>query len=96
MWYEKIDVMYDKLEYWVPRTETEQIVQSNRYLIPMNVNMHQMLGQINAVLRLRTSNRRDGLEQSANNNQTRIDDWHRGELENVWNMDSELRVIALA
>jgi len=96
MWYEKIDVVSNKLEYWVPRTETQPIVQSNRYLIPIDINMHQLLGQINVIPRLRILSRHNGLEQSANNNQTRIDHWHREELANVWNMDSEIRVTALA
>ena len=96
MWYEKIDVVSNKLEYWVPRTETQPSVQSSRYLIPININMHQMLGQNNVVPRLRILSRHNGLEQSANNNQTRIDHWHREELANVWNMDSEIRVAALA
>ena len=30
MWYEKINVMSDKLEYWVSRSETEPIVQNNK------------------------------------------------------------------
>ena len=89
MWYEKINVMSDKLEYWVSRSETEAIVQSNRYLIPVEVKLHQMLGQPNVVPELRTSTRGD-TKKSDINNQRRIKDWHNKELEIVWNMDSEL------
>jgi len=43
MWYETIHVMSDSFEYWVSRSETKPIVQNNRYLIPMEVKIHQML-----------------------------------------------------
>ena len=95
MWYEKINVMSDKLEYWVSRSETEPTVQNNRYLIPVEVKLHQMLRQPNVVPKLRTSTRGD-IEQSEINNQRRIKDWHNKELEIVWNMDSELRRLALS
>ena len=32
MWYEKINVMSDKLEYWVSRSETDPIVQKKQVL----------------------------------------------------------------
>jgi hypothetical protein len=95
MWYEKINVMSDTLEYWVSRTETEPIVQNNRYLIPIDVTLHQMLGQSNVVPKLRTSTRGDGT-QSAINNQRRVNEWHNRELEIIWNMDSEVRRLVLA
>ena len=95
MWYEKINVMSDALEYWVSRTETEPILQNGRYLIPIEVTLHQMLGQPNVVPKLRTSTRGD-IEQSEINNQRRIKDWHNRELEIIWNMDSETRRIALS
>ena len=95
MWYENINVMSDKLKYWVSRSETEPIVQNNRYLIPVEVKLHQMLGQPNVVPKLRTSTRGD-TEQSEVNNQRIIKDWHNKELEIVWNMDSELRRLALS
>ena len=44
MWYEKINATNDDREYWVSRTEREPLVQNNRYLIPVEVNLHQMLG----------------------------------------------------
>ena len=55
MWYEKINVMSDKLEYWVSRSETEPIVQNNKYLLPITkVKMNQVVGQPNRVPMLRT------------------------------------------
>jgi hypothetical protein len=95
MWYEKINVMSDTLEYWVSRTETEPIVQNNRYLIPIDVTLHQMLGQSNVVPKLRTSTRGD-VRQSAINNRRRVNEWHDRELEIIWNMDSEIRRLVLA
>ena len=52
MWYEKINVMSGTLEYWVSRTDTEPIVQNSRYLIPIDITLHQMLGQSIVVLKL--------------------------------------------
>ena len=49
MWYEKIDVMSDNLDYWVSQSETKLIVQNNRDLIPVEVEMHRMLGESNIV-----------------------------------------------
>ena len=95
MWYEKIDVTSERLDYWVSRSETVPIVQNNRYYVPIDVNMHQMLEQSNVVPRLRTSTRGDTV-RSANNNQKRIEDWHNKELQIVWNMEPELRRLALA
>ena len=95
MWYEKIDVMSERLEYWVSRAEKTPIVQNNRELVPMEVTMHQMLEEINVVPKLRTSARGD-TERSVNNNVRRIEDWHAKELDIVWNMDSDLRRLALS
>ena len=50
MWYENIDIMSEKLESWVSRTEAKPIVQSNKYLIPLDVRMHQMRGDNVTVL----------------------------------------------
>ena len=95
MWYEKIDVMADRLQYCVSRSEPEPIVQNNCYLIPIEVKLHQMLGTTNVVPRLRSSNRGDN-ERSAINYQRRIGEWHDKELEIIWNMDSELNRLALS
>ena len=75
MWYEKIDVLSDKLEYWVSRTETKPIVQSNKYLIPLDVQMYKMRGDNNIVPKLRTSSRTETARSNANNSR-RIEDWH--------------------
>ena len=95
MWYEKINVVSDSLEYWVSRSETKPIVQNNRYLIPMEVNMHQMQGENNVVPKLRTSTRGD-TDRSATNNERRIEDWHDKEFPIVWKMDEDLRRTALS
>lgn len=36
--------MSDKLEYRVSKLEREPVVQNNRYLVPVEVNLNQMLG----------------------------------------------------
>ena len=64
MWDEKINVMPDRIEYLVSMSEVEPMVQNNRYLIPIEVSMHQMLGQPNPVPRLQTSSR-EGPTRSA-------------------------------
>ena len=45
--------------------------------------------------KLRTSARGD-IERSVINNARRIEDWHTKELDIVWNMDSDLRRLALS
>ena len=46
--------MSDQLEYWVSRSESEPIVQNNKYLLPIvEVKMHQMSGQFNRVPKFR-------------------------------------------
>ena len=95
MWYEKIDVMSEKLEYWVSRSEEKPIVQNNRYLIPIEVKMHQMLGQVNVVPKLRTSTRGDVNKRAVANSQQRTRNWHAKEFDIIWKMDSELRKLAM-
>ena len=94
MWYEKINVMSDRLEYLVSTSEVEPMVQNNRYLIPIKVSMHQMLGQPNPVPRLRMSSRRGAACSAAGTR--RFEEWHNEELEIVWKMDLELRRLALS
>ena len=85
MWYEKINVMSDQLEYWVSRSESEPIVQNNKYLIPfVEVKMHNMSGQNNRVPKLRKDDKK------------RMREWHSKEIDIIWNMDSGLRRKALA
>ena len=67
MWYEKIAIMSDKLEYWVSRTEAEPIVQSINYLIPLDVRIHQMRSDNNSAPKLRTSSRTETTRSNANN-----------------------------
>ena len=59
MWHEKINAMSDKLESWMSRSEREPLVQNNRYLIPVDVNLHQMVGQKNQVPKLKISKREE-------------------------------------
>ena len=94
-WYEKIDIMSERREYWVTIAEKTPIVQNNRELVPIEVKMHQMLEETNVVPRLRTSARGD-TERSVSNNVRRIENWHAKELDIVWNMDSDLRRLALS
>ena len=95
MWYEKLNVMSDKLEYVVSRSEREPLVQNNRTLIPVEIKMHQMLGSNNSVPKLRTSTRVEN-DRSMENSQKRIRDWHDKELDIIWKMDMELRRLALS
>ena len=95
MWYEKLNVMSDKLEYGVSRSEREPLVQNNRTLVPVEVNLHQMLGTKNSVPKLRTSTRVEN-DRSMENSQKRIRDWHDKELDIIWKMDLELRRLALS
>ena len=84
MWYEKINVMSDKLEYWVSRSESEPIVQNNKYILPIvEVQMHNVSGQQNRVPKLRKKDNK------------RMREWHSKELDIIWVMDSGLRRKAL-
>ena len=42
--YEKINVVSDRCQCLVSMSGVEPMVQNNRYLIPIKVTMHQMLG----------------------------------------------------
>ena len=77
------------------RTEREPLVQNNRYLIPIEVNLNQMLGSSNKVPKLRTSTRRE-MARAESNSQKRIRDWHDKEIGIVLEMSSDLRRIALS
>ena len=77
--------MSDKLEYWISRLESEPIIQNNKYLLPIvEVQMYQISGQHNCVAKL----------HKANNKRTK--EWHRKEVEIIWNMDMGLRREAFA
>jgi len=87
MWYEKINVMSDSLEYWVSRSESKPIVQNNRYLIPIEVKMYQMMGETNVVPKLRTWTRGDA-DRSASNNEKRIEEFVKVPIMGTSNMGS--------
>ena len=87
-------MMSDRREYLVSTLKVEPMVQNNRYLIPIEVTMHQMLGQPNPVPRLQTSSR-GGVTRSAAGTR-RFEEWHNKELEIIWKMDLELRRLALS
>ncbi len=46
IWYEKMDISLDALDYQVSRSFTSPIVQNNKYFIPITVNMHRVLGGV--------------------------------------------------
>ncbi|KAL7534418.1 hypothetical protein ACHAXR_005863 [Thalassiosira sp. AJA248-18] len=104
MWYEKIDIDSDSLDYHVSRTVTEPIVQSNRYYIYGGFEMHRTVGASNPVPKLRTSKRskRTGSTTSNEyarptlNNQTSDEDWHDTEYGLKWKMDNMVRVKGLS
>ena len=50
MWYEKIDLMTNDLDYHISRTITDPTVQSNEYFVLQGFEMHQVMGQNNQVL----------------------------------------------
>ena len=102
MWYEKINIMSDKLDYHVSRTNTEPIVQNSKYLIPFDFEVHRVIGESNPVPRLRTSTRKNQQEQDQayacprlNNQRSRDEDWHDKEFGLVWKMDRKVRETAL-
>ena len=77
--------MSDQLRYWMSRSESEPIVQNNKYLIPfVGAKMHNMSGQNNRVPKLRKDDKK------------RMREWHSKEIDIIWNMDLELRRKALA
>ena len=83
MWYEKIDVNANDLEYRVSKSITEAQIQSQQDLIYAGFVMHQKDAcGINRVPRLRNN---------------RVDEsWHRRELRIVWIMDAVVREESLS
>ena len=55
MWYEKIDVNSDVLDYHVSRDMATPMIQTNRYFICGGFDMHRQKGHSNPVPRLRKS-----------------------------------------
>jgi len=82
-WYEKIDLNATDLTYRVSREINKPQVQSNFYLVYVNFNMHEIMGRINLVPRLRS------VAHNRNN-------WHRQETSFKWQMDSSVRQAALS
>ena len=70
-------------------------MQNNMYLIPVEVNLHQMLGPKNPVPKLRYTTRGD-MDTAVASNQKRVGDWRDKELNVVWKMDSDLQRLALS
>jgi len=98
MWYEKIDINSDVLDYRISRDVTEPVVQNNRPLIHASFKMHRMNSTNNPVPRLRTSTRasRGALACAKRNNQTRHNAWHDKEFGLEWKMDKEDRELSLS
>ena len=82
-WYEKIDLNAGDLTYRVSREINKPQVQSNFYLLYVNFNMHEIMGRINLVPRLR----------SVAHNRSNL---HRQETSFKWQMDSSVRQAALS
>ena len=93
MWYETIGIGEDDLDYQLSRTDTCPVVQSNKYLIPIEVQMHRLIGRINTVPKLRMSARQGGGTNASY--QTSFEEWHDIEFGLKWRMDKEFRDTAL-
>ena len=100
MWYEKIDINSDSLDYQISRDIMKPVVQNNRCLIHAGFEMHRMNGKNNPVPKQRTSTRSTkvlGVYSTARRgNQTSHDEWHDKEFELEWKMDMDDRIIALS
>ena len=94
LWYENIGTGTDVLDYQLSRTDTSPVIQSNKYLIPVEVTMHRLLGRSNPVPRLRMSVRQGG--EANTSYQTSFETWHDKEFGLKWRMDKQLRDKALA
>ena len=89
MWYETIGSGEDVLDYQISRTDTCPVVQSNKYLIPIEVRMHRLIGRPNPVPMLRMSARQGG--EANVSYQSSFEQWHDIEFGLKWRMDKELR-----
>ena len=96
MWYEKIDLMTNDLDYHISRTIIDPTVQSNEYFVLQGFEMHQVTAQNNQVPRPRSVRTpRGAYARLFQNNQTNYDQWHNKEYGVVWKMDNETRREAL-
>ena len=94
MWYEKIDILSDDLDYHVSRTGTKPDVQHNEYMVLQGFNMHRVTGQSNPVPRPRNSST-SRRTQNPCQYQTSFEQWHDKEFGVTWKMDEEVRTEAL-
>ncbi len=88
MWYEKIDLSSDDLDYHVSRTITKPTVQNNEYVVCSGFQMHRVVGSSNPVPR-----RQKAIGRS---NERNYNDWHDREFGVVWKMDDKIRSRALS
>ena len=49
MWYDRIDVNEEEIEYHVAQIYTHPVVQYNKFLIHIGFEMHRMVGSSNPV-----------------------------------------------
>ena len=98
MWYEKIDINSDVLDYRISRDVTEPVVQNNRPLIHASFKMHRMNNTSNPVPELRTSTRVSGVAYACprRNSQTSRNAWHDKEFGLELKMDKEDNEISLS
>ena len=97
MWYEKIDILSDDLDYHISRNEVEPMVQSNEYMVLQGFDMHRVAGRSNPVPRPRSvTGQRGFYSRVLQNYQTTFEQWHNKEYGAVWKMDHKTRREALA
>ncbi len=81
MWYEKMNVNSDKLQYQVNKTIHKPVVQSNYYLIHSKFDMIRVKGDLNRVPKPRNTS------HSRRSDQKTFEDWHNNEFSIIWEMD---------
>ena len=102
IWYEKIDINSDALDYHISRVDTTPIVQNCMDLIPLGgIKMHRTVGRSNPVpknRRIQTHKKVSLGDYSVprTRNQTSEEDWYDKEFGLKWKMDRDLREKALS
>ena len=98
MWYEKIDINSDALEYHVSRTITKPAVQSNEYMVFSGFEMHRVVGGSNPVPKRRNTNtaRRGQYDRIREDIHKTFNEWHDKEFGLIWKMNDDVRRKALA
>jgi hypothetical protein len=94
IWYESIGAGVGALEYHLSRVDTTPVIQNSRTFIPLHFEMHQVIGRVNPVPKLRISTRPSGQDNASY--QTTFERWHDREFGMRWKMDEEVRITALA